>query len=141
MSDELAIAPASSAAKESAVGVVKAALACVPYVGGLLNEVLFDIRSRLKQERVNTLVQQVAAEIGRLGDAAVDRDYLASEEFSDHLEDLLGKAANTRSDEKRKRFATILVASIQGHRLPTLGGLYMQILHELEEDELLVFQV
>lgn len=37
---------------EAGISLAKSIFNAVPYVGGLLNEVAFDFRSRIKQERI-----------------------------------------------------------------------------------------
>lgn len=97
---------------------------------------MFDTRSRIKQNRLNEFFESVAASVATLAESALDRDYIASEEFSDFMEDLTIRVANTRAQEKRERFRNVLLAAMRGRRDPNFDSLFLAILYEITEDEL-----
>ena len=63
----------------------------------------------------------VAESVAALQESALDREYIASEEFSDFLENLTIRVANARAREKRERFRAVLLAAMQGHREPRIS--------------------
>ena len=77
----------------------------------------------------------VAESVAALQESALDREYIASEEFSDFLENLTIRVANARAREKRERFRAVLLAAMQGHREPSFASVFMDILHEISEEE------
>src|SRR5215471_13023112 len=79
------------AGREYALGVIKGAIGAIPFVGTLLNEVAFEARSRVKQRRLEAFFGEVAQSVRELSEAKIDREYLASEEFSDLFEDVATK--------------------------------------------------
>jgi hypothetical protein len=83
-----------SSAKEYGLSVLKGVIGAVPYVGTALNEIIFDARSRLKEDRLNSFFAEVAEEVERLSEESIDHDYLKSEEFSDLIE---GRLRSSRS--------------------------------------------
>jgi len=46
--------------KEAGVSVVRSLFSAVPYAGGALNEIFFDYRSRVKQNRINAFADMLA---------------------------------------------------------------------------------
>lgn len=133
--------PASepSAVREYSLGVLKGILGAVPYIGSLLNEVLFEARSRLKQQRIEAFFGELADGVNRLDENKIDREYLRSEEFSDLLEDVSFRVTQTRDERKREYFKTILLKGVCGERAPNFAALFTSLLHELTIEELKVF--
>jgi len=138
MSSELVRGSPTPPSREVAISVVKSAIAAIPFVGQALNEALFDARSRIKQNRLNAFFQSVATSVAALQESALDRDYITSEEFSDLMEDLTHRVANTRAHEKRERFRRVLLTAMQGRRSPNFEPMYLTILQEITEEELCV---
>ncbi|HAN92755.1 MAG TPA: hypothetical protein DCQ33_11860 [Nitrospira sp.] len=116
--------------------MLKIGIASLPVVGPVLAELLFDCRSRIKQERIIFLLRQAMADLDR---SKIDFDYLQTEEFGDHLEDILKKIAENRSQRKNEHFKTILLASIQGKRQPDLSRLFLNIMGEVSDREIELF--
>ena len=92
---------------------LKSLFGAVPVIGTALNEALFDFRSRIKQERLESFVSELSQRVKELDDAQIDHTYLESEEFVDFLEALLQRVLRTRGEGKRRRLRDILVEQIQ----------------------------
>jgi hypothetical protein len=129
-----------SAAREYAISAVKGAIGAIPYVGTLINEVAFEARSRLKQQRLEAFFAEVAREVEHISEEKIDRAYLQSEEFSDLFEDVALKVAQTRDDRKRAYFRTVLLNGIKGKRAPDFSTMFLALLHEITHDELEVLR-
>ena len=125
----------STVPKHVSIGAIKAVLGTIPLVGSALNEILFDVRSRIQQDRVNSLVQRLSIGVETLGENKIDWEYLASEEFSDVLADILLRTARTRSDAKRERFARIIVGALGGQKEGAFDHMYRQFVEELSDDD------
>jgi hypothetical protein len=113
---------------EYGLGVLKGIIGAVPYIGTALNEILFDVRSRLKQERLNSFFVEVAAEVAQLREGTIAHDFLKSEDFSDLVEDICVRVTRARSASRRKDFRKILLDAFQGRSQPDLGPLFLDLL-------------
>lgn len=142
MSKELALpeTTADDNANEGLISVVKAAFSMVPLVGGALDELAFEARGRLIQKRFNMLTRELAEDVRRLKEEAIDRKLLASEEFSDLLQDILRRAVQTRGDARRAAFRCVLVNALQGRTDPDFAALFANILSEISEPEIALLQ-
>ena len=129
-------APHPSGGKEYGLGVLKGVISAIPYAGGLINELLFDARSRLKQDRLNAFFFEVAADVRKLGEEKLDKPYLTSERFSDLIEDICNRVAREGSETKRRHFRKVLLDAMQGKAPPTFEGVFIHILGEMTEAEL-----
>ena len=87
--------------KEIGVSAIKVAIGAIPFAGTALNEVIFEGRGRLKQERINNFILMLQDYMENLSESDIDFNYMKSEEFSDIIESVLIRVSNTRSLEKR----------------------------------------
>ena len=85
--------PAKTYVMQSTESVIRGLVGAIPCVGTALNEAIFDLRARLKQERLEKFVEKLAGVLKTLDTAKVDTAYIQSEEFVDFLEDVLIRAA------------------------------------------------
>jgi hypothetical protein len=107
----------TAATKETGIAAIKGLIGAIPFAGTALNEVLFEVRSRLHLQRVELLIQALSEKLERLGENSIQKETIHSAEFSDLFEDVVAKAKKTRSDQKRRLFADILANSIGLHPL------------------------
>lgn len=133
MSDELVEIERPNPPAEIWVSILKSAFGAVPWVGQALMEIVFDGRSRVKQNRINLYLKEAADEIR---EEKVDHKFLKTDEFSDLLEDILQRVATNRSEEKRVHFKNLLTQAIHGHRPPDMSRTFINILSEITEAEL-----
>jgi hypothetical protein len=137
MSDKIVLAQ-NEVALEYGLSVLKGIISAVPVVGGALNEILFAARSRLKQDRLNRFFQAVAEDVKALQEQTINRDFLASDEFSDLLEDICLRVAKAAAEEKRAYFRRVLVNAFQGKHDPDFAPMFMVILSDISEAEVTV---
>lgn len=95
---------------EAAISMAKSAFSAIPFAGGALNEIVFDYRSRLKQNRLNSFVELLSAFFTVHPD--IDPEQLKTEEFSDLFESVIRRVLQTKSKEKHLRFRDILTRQI-----------------------------
>jgi len=88
-----------------------------PFGGGIINEFLFDLYGRIKQERVNRFVDVLGDKFEKLESSVVSREYLQSEEFLDLILKVFEVASKSNIDIKRKFLANILVDSVTSRLL------------------------
>lgn len=72
--------------------------------------------------------------MSELSEAAIDRDYLATEEFSDLICEVFVRAVRTRSEQKRRRFAQIVIGSVTGAKEQAFDHVFRQLVEEIDED-------
>ena len=105
--------PAKTCILQSTESVIRGLVGAIPCVGTALNEAIFDLRARLKQERLEKFVEKLAGVLKTLDTAKVDTAYIQSEEFVDFLEDVLIRAAKARAEEKLRKLAAVLAGRLQ----------------------------
>ena len=98
---------------KSTESVVRSLLGAIPSIGTALNEAVFDLRARLKQERLEKFVGYLADSLQALETDKIDVAYIQSAEFVDFLEDVLIRAAKVRAEEKRRKLAAVLAGRLQ----------------------------
>jgi hypothetical protein len=108
------------------MGALAAAVSFVPGIGGVLSTGLVAYASHGGRERIYALIADLTREVGRVGEAKVDHDFLESEEFLDLELRAFRIASETGNAEKRRWCAAILAGSISVDRP-----------HELDHEALL----
>lgn len=88
-----------------------------PIGGAIINELLFDLYGRIKQERVNQFVDVLGAKFEKLESSVVSSEYLHSEEFHDLILKVFEVASKSNIDIKRKFLANILFDSVSSRLL------------------------
>lgn len=136
MSDSLEITRSDTqeTVNQTALGILRATLAQVPIVGAFLNEAI-EVRSRIAQGRINATVQLLSDAVASLDKDRIDRTYLRTEEFSDLVLDVLGRAARTSSERKRQLFARILLAGVTSNDRTDFELTFREFVEKLSEGE------
>lgn len=98
-------------AEEILVGLAKAGLTDIPFVGGLFNELCFDIRGRIAQNRVNDFTNSFLSYIRELG-INIDESVISSEEFNDIYISILKRVIDTKCEYKLNIFKEILKSNV-----------------------------
>ncbi len=111
---------------------MKSAFGAVPFAGSLLNEAIFDYRSRIKQNRLNDFTKLLSLFFTDNPD--VELDGIKTEEFSDLFESVVRRVLQTKSKEKYIRFKNILVQQIQyPHKDIDNAETYLDLISTLDE--------
>jgi hypothetical protein len=122
-------------AKEVGVSTLKSLFGAVPYVGQVFNEVLFDYRSRVKQNRLNSFTELLSDFFK--ADREIDLDALKSEDFLDLFESVIGGVLQTKSIEKHRRFRDVLANQIVNpNRSYENSGTYLDLITSMGEMEI-----
>jgi hypothetical protein len=123
--------------KNTDVAVLRAIFGAVPLVGTALNELVFDIRGRVKQERLNKFTELFADYF--IGKSDFDSDVLKSEDFGDLFEAVLRNVVQTKSEAKYRRYSDILIKQIE-NKLPNAdnSARYLELISVLDEMEILI---
>lgn len=121
--------------KEVATSVVKSAFAAIPYAGQILNEIFFDYRGRIKQERLNKFTKLLSDYFSNNSDIELEK--MKNEDFSDLLEAVLRKVVFTKSEEKLIRFRDILTNSIKSEPQQLENSeIYLDLVSSVSEVEI-----
>ena len=100
--------------KESAISVAKIFLSTVPILGAYLNEELFDLPGRIKQNRLNHFTELLTDYITN-SNITIDFSKIDKEDFADILESILTRVSKTKSEEKLKRFRDVLFHCLENN--------------------------
>ena len=127
--------PAKTHVVKSAESVIRGLVGAIPYVGTALNEAIFDLRARLKQERLEKFVEELASILQTLESDKIDVAYIQSAEFVDFLEDVLIRAAKVRAEEKRRKLAAVLAGRLQHAESTPFDDRFLDLLVYLSDTQ------
>lgn len=122
--------------RDYAITIVRSAFAALPYFGGLFNELFFDHRARTKARRFEEFVSGLARDVERLGESAINRSYLESEEFGDLTEATLRRVVISGSKIKRERLRRVLVSQMYSPLATDYQELFLDLVSEVGEKEI-----
>ena len=125
--------PTKTYVMKSTESAVRSLLGAIPFAGTALNEAIFDLRARLKQERLVKFVEYLADIVRTLESDKIDTAYIQSEAFVDFLEDVLIRATKTRAEEKRKKLAAVLAGRLQHAESTPFDDRFLDLLLSLTE--------
>src|SRR5437870_1294450 len=126
--------------KDWAVSVSKGVLGAMPFVGGLLGEVVGWVIPNQRMDRISRYVAQLEEKLGQL-----DKEFLShrltSPETIDLLEDSFFQAARALIDERRKQIAEVVKQGVTEERIK-VGQCkrVLQILGDLTDFEILLLR-
>jgi len=101
-----------STSKEVLVSALKSGFSAVPFIGGALNEFLFEIRGRIAQQRLNNFTDSFIKSLCELG-VIVDEERITSESFNDIYIAIVKRVVETNCQHKLKMFKDILIHNLQ----------------------------
>lgn len=123
--------------KEADVAMLRSIFGAVPIVGGLLNEVIFDIRGRVKQERLNAFVDLLTEYFK--DKSGFDMSQLDKEDLGDLFEAVIKNVLQTKSKAKHKRYRDILVKNLEHEKFDfTSSSRFLDLIASLEEIEIII---
>jgi hypothetical protein len=121
--------------KETDVAVLRSIFSLVPYVGAVLNEVVFDIRGRVKQERLNKFTEMFSAYF--TNKPSFDADILKTEDFGDLFEAVMRNVVQTKSEAKYKRYKDMLINKIENKNFDIDNtSRFLELVASLDEAEI-----
>jgi hypothetical protein len=126
--------------EQAAISVKNAVFSNIPVVGGILDEVLFEHRNRVKQERLNRFVEEFKKYLRSMGSCDIDQKHLKSEEFGDIFESILRKVVNTASEEKVHRFKKILLNEMEHTYESDFKETFLDIAFRINEDQIQILK-
>lgn len=129
--------------KEGGISTLKGLIGAIPFAGTAINEAVFEARSRIKQNRINTFIENFGEYLNQFKEEELNLEQIKNDDFGDFFEELIIKVSKTRSESKRKAFQTLLgnqlvnpspidfteliletISSLQEKQIPILYKLY-----------------
>lgn len=112
--------------------LIKTMFSLVPFGGQALNEVFYDLRGRIKQERLNDFSALLVEYFDKHG--PFEYKSLNAVEFSDLFESVIYRVAHNGSIEKQHRFRDILVGYLENpDRDLDHSGTFLELISTLNE--------
>lgn len=128
--------------KETGISLTKGVLGAVPYVGTLLNEMFFDYRGRLKQERINSFIKELQTfMVSHVNEGQIDFKHLKSEQFGDLFESIIYRVSQNRSQERLHRFKSILVNQMIAPYETDYTETFLDIASKINEKQIEILNV
>jgi len=124
--------------KQAAISGKNVIFSNIPFFGTILDEILFEYRNRVKQERLNRFVEEFEKYVRSMRFCEVDQKYLKSEEFGDIFESILRRVVNTASEEKMHRFKKILLNEMTRTYTSDFKETFLDIVSRINEDQILI---
>lgn len=127
--------------KEFAVSTIKTLFSAVPFgIGTVLDEVIFEQRSRIKQDRLNKFSDLLQTFFENYGEKPTIEN-LTSEEFSDIFELVLRKVTETSNVKKLERFKNILVGQMGVQVKHTdFAETFLDLIAKLNDTQILILE-
>lgn len=125
---------------EILTSIAKASISTVPYIGGALNEVLFDYRSRIAQKRINNFVESFLIHLSTSG-FEFHENIINTEEFNDIYFAIIKRVIDTRSEHRLLIFRDILVASITKDYQSDFKETFLDLVNRLHFIELKILKL
>lgn len=114
--------------------VLRAIVNLIPYVGGSL-DVALNKWSQIKQRRVEELLGSINEELKGTQEAAINKDYLESDEFYDLVYQIVNNALANRCPETRTAYAKVIKSAVLNEETTAnLEDLVRQVAEIREKD-------
>lgn len=119
---------------------IKSFFAVIPFAGQVLNEVFYEYRGRVKQDRLNEFTALLAEYFQKNVD--VDLTTLNWLEFSDLLESVILRVSRTGSKQKQMRFRDIITNYIENPHIDLdYTETYLELISTLNENAIRVLSI
>ncbi|WP_432633909.1 hypothetical protein, partial [Brachyspira sp.] len=121
--------------EEVGISICKSILSSVPY-GAVLNEVFFDYRARIKQNRLNNFIETLDKRLIEIG--IKTEDINDNEDFMDAFELVIKKVIDTKAEYKINIFRDILINQLDTEKQIDTGLLdtFLDIIYKMSEIEI-----
>ena len=128
--------------KEVMIGAMKASFGMVPVIGAALDEIFFEVGNRIKANRFEIFVYELAISLKSIEENMISQDYLASEEFYDIVNGTIKASIETNQKNKHLIFANIIKYSILNKSLyeEDLINIFIKWTNELSINHILILK-
>jgi len=121
----------AAAEKYEDLTALRAAVSLIPYVGGALDIMISGRAAHVHQERMTRWVNELRDAYGRLDEAAIDKDFLASDDFLDFFCDAAERYTRSHGEEKLEALRN---AFVNGTTQEGCNGPLKEIVLRVEAD-------
>ncbi len=121
--------------------IAKKAISFIPLIDTLLNDCLFENRSRIKQDRLNSFTNSFAEYMVGINESEIDIEYIKSDDFSDIFESIVRRVMLNGSKEKATVFKNVLLNHILGKNKTDHSETFLDILSRLNEKQIIILDV
>lgn len=107
----------------------------IPYIGGSVDVLLTQRWSRIRQQRIDDLLEKISVELSEIKETAVTKETLESEEFYDLVFQIASNAISSRCGETRVGYARVIKTALNKEETFTnLEDIVRQIAGLTEKD-------
>jgi len=122
---------------EGTKSIVKGCFGAIPTVGAALDEIAFEFRGRVYQNRLNRFIELLAEYMSSVRADDIDFRRLTSDEFGDIFELIIRRVLQTGSEEKIQRYKRILVQEMMKTANPSdFKETYLDIVSRINEKQI-----
>jgi hypothetical protein len=112
----------------------------VPYGGPILNEVFFDYRSRVKQERLNVFIEELLKYLESNNLKSIPAEIQQSEDFGDLFESIVKRVIQTNYEEKMNRFRNVVIDYLSNPIKLDYSDTYLDIIDRINEIQIKILK-
>lgn len=143
MKDENSLASnARLISKEVMIGAMNASFGMVPVIGAALDEIFFEVGNRIKANRFEIFVNELAVKLKSIEESMISQDYLTSEAFYDTVNGTIKASIETNQKNKHLIFANIIKYSILNRSLyeEDLINIFIKWTNELSINHIMILK-
>lgn len=122
--------------KEGGLAALKGLIGAIPFAGTALNEAFFEARGRIKQNRVNSFIENFGEFLSNFKEEELNLDQIREEDFSDFFEQLMVNISKTRSEAKKKAFQSLLANQLKNPKPIDYAEVILEITNSLQEKQI-----
>ncbi|MEF3355816.1 hypothetical protein PV403_22040 [Paenibacillus sp. GYB006] len=126
--------------KEIFTSIFKGTISAIPYVGGGLNELLFEYKSRIAQRRINVFVESFLMHLSTLG-LEYDERVIRSDEFIDIYFAVIKRVIETKSEYKLKIYRDILISGLNTDYQSDFKETFLDLVSRLDYIEIEILKL
>ena len=120
--------------------VIRTLLGIVPYVGTALNEIVYDRRSRLKQNRINNFIAELAEFTKTVNPHDFDMEFIQSDDFSDIFEAIIKSVSLTNKKEKLEKLKVILTKGLTNKLKTDYVDTFLELVNSLNVNDIIILK-
>ena len=102
--------------KEYGISTLKGAIGAIPIAGTFLNEIAFEARSRIKQDRIFLFIEDLSTYLLSFEKGKFNFEDLDTEKIGDIFEEIVISVSKTSANHKREIFKKILTKQLNGKK-------------------------
>ncbi|MBS1778022.1 MAG: hypothetical protein JST70_01775 [Bacteroidetes bacterium] len=126
--------------KELGTGIIKAAIGAVPVGGSLLNELIFEVRGRVKQSRYNSFVDALGQYMNSQFQVPLSIEQIEEEQIGDFFEQVVVKVVRINAQKNIDALKRLLASQIISPENFDYAEVLADLISEMSPNELMIMQ-